>query len=223
MKSKALDWLALHVAPPLAKGYLLFCYYTTRFRRLGREHAAQFRDRGETVIYAFWHQRLMLEPLFHREESAIIMIGRHRDAEYFARVLRLFGHELARGSSTRGGLAALKGVIRGMRDGKPAAMVPDGPKGPAREAKMGVIQLARMTGRPIIPSAGAVRRARFVGSWDRMLIPLPFTRGVYLQAEPLFVPRDADEEHLEDLRQQLEKALNEVTERADREARGETP
>lgn len=221
MKSRVLNWLAVTLGPPLARAYLLFCYYTTRFRRLGRENASQFRDRGETVIYAFWHQRLLLEPLFHREESAIIMIGRHRDAEYFARVLRLFGHDLARGSSTRGGLAALKGVIRGMRDGKPAAMVPDGPKGPAREAKMGIIHLAKMTGRPIIPSAGAVKRVKFVGSWDRMLIPLPFTRGIYIQAEPIWVSRDSDEEEMQQTLEQLENALNEVTERADREARGE--
>ncbi len=216
MKSKALNKILLRIGPSLALAWLALVRWTTKFESIGYDNLKPILDRNENYIGAFWHSRLILEGVLFRGTRAIIMIGRHQDAEYYARILRHYGFILARGSSTRGGSSALKAVVDAVKEGYSAGIVPDGPRGPACVAQMGVIEIAKLTGRPIIPVANSIRRRFHVKSWDRMLIPLPFTRGVHIFGEPIHVPPDADEAMMESIRQNLEQVLNELTARADR-------
>jgi len=126
------------------------------------------------------------------------------------------GAEAVRGSSSRGGAAALRGLVRAADAGQDLAITPDGPRGPAERVQPGAVWLARLCGRPLLPVAFACRPCVRVRSWDRMILPLPFGRGVFEYGELLWVPRDADEKANEEARLELERRIAETTDRARR-------
>jgi lysophospholipid acyltransferase (LPLAT)-like uncharacterized protein len=170
------------------------------------EHQPQY-------IIVFWHAHLLLMLHSRFRRPIVVMSSQHRDAEYIVRVYERYGVECVRGSSTRGGTAALRGFIQKAKNGRTLVFTPDGPKGPARIVKEGVIAAARMTGLPLVPVAFAAKRKKLLGSWDRMVIPYPFSKALYLYGEPLVVPRDAD---AEEWRLKLEQTLNALAEDAER-------
>jgi len=117
-------------------------------------------------------------------------------------------------------MAGLREVVRRLREGWDAAFTPDGPRGPRHVVQPGVIEAARLSGAPIVPVSFACRSGWFLRSWDRFLIPRPFTKGVVLYGEPLRVPSGARGESLEAYRRRLEREMIELEERSDRLARG---
>jgi lysophospholipid acyltransferase (LPLAT)-like uncharacterized protein len=125
-----------------------------------------------------------------------------------------------RGSATRGGAGGFLQLVRAYRDGYSLAVVPDGPRGPRYVVKAGVIHLARATGAPIFPVTYGVNRKRQLRNWDRLVIPLPFARAVYVAAEPVVVPRHATDEEVETLRLELQHRLNTITAAAEAHAGG---
>jgi lysophospholipid acyltransferase (LPLAT)-like uncharacterized protein len=142
-----------------------------RIETRGQEHVEALYKAGQRVIIAFWHARQLMMPLTYRGTLAHILISQHQDGEIIARIVERFGFKAVRGSSTRGGTEALRGLIRLGRAGVDLVVTPDGPKGPAQIAKMGVIQLARASELPIIPLAFACSKKNCspVGtdSWSR--------------------------------------------------------
>lgn len=214
MKSKLLNAFGLAAGPPAAVSYMNLCYKTTKWEKVNVEETrALIRETGG--IAAVWHARFIMLP-YLPDQPTVVMIGQHSDAEYFARILRKFNIELTRGSSTRGGTAALKLTMEYVERGYMAGMAPDGPRGPAREAKMGIVELARLTEKPIYPLTYAVQRHKRMGSWDSMMIPMPFTKGIYICGEPIRVEAEADRDQLEQARRQVENELNRITDEADR-------
>ena len=162
--------------------------WTTRKRYVGADELFRRFAAGEQVILSFWHGRLVMMPFAYRGRGACIMNSRHRDGELISRVIRRFGIEVVYGSSTRGWVGGLKGLLAAHAKGKDLVVVPDGPRGPRCRAKSGIIQLARATGAPIYPAACGASRARtLTGSWDWLSIPLPLARVVYVVGEPLRV------------------------------------
>jgi hypothetical protein len=119
----------------------------------GQEHVDRLYQEGKRVIIAFWHARQFMMPLTYRGTLAHILISQHHDGEIIARIVERFGFRAVRGSSTRGGVEALRELIRLGRSGVDLVVTPDGPNGPRQVAKMGVIQLARASRLPIIPLA----------------------------------------------------------------------
>ncbi len=164
---------------------------------------------------AFWHGRLLMMPFAHPKVPWATMISRHPDGEYISRVAERFGIYPVRGSARRGGPAALLGMVRASRKGYHLAITPDGPLGPREKVKPGTIELARVAGTPIIPSAYAASRGRFLRTWDRFLIPYPFGRVVFVVGEPIEVSPDAAAEEIEKTRVLLEERLSHVTALAD--------
>jgi lysophospholipid acyltransferase (LPLAT)-like uncharacterized protein len=144
---------------------------------------------------------------------ACVLASRSRDGELVARWVTRFGLRAERGSSSRGGAAGLRALAAAVRAGEDVAVVPDGPRGPSERAQAGVIVLAQLTGAPVVPCGFAARPARRLGSWDRLLVPLPFARAAAVFGKPTRVAPDADREIA---RADLERALREVTESADR-------
>jgi lysophospholipid acyltransferase (LPLAT)-like uncharacterized protein len=144
------------------------------------------------------------------------MNSRHRDGALITRAIEGLGIEVVRGSSTRGWVGGLRGLLAAHRSGRDLVVVPDGPRGPRCRAKTGVLQLARATGAPIFPVSNSARPAIVARrSWDWLSVPLPGARVVYVVEEPVWVPPDADGPELEDLRALLEIRLNRATRRAD--------
>lgn len=199
----------------LALCALWFLGKTTRKRLLnGEELFARWR-RGEQVILAFWHSRILLMPFPYRGQKACIMNSIHRDGEIITRVIKRFGINAVRGSSTRGWMGGLKGMLEAYRQGHDLIVVPDGPRGPRWQAKSGVLQLARTTGAAIFPVTYGAAWHVTVNSWDRLLIPLPFSRVTYVVGQPITVPAEASPEEMELKRRELEDSLLAITALAD--------
>ncbi|HSR10730.1 MAG TPA: lysophospholipid acyltransferase family protein, partial [Thermodesulfobacteriota bacterium] len=160
--------------------------------------------------------RLLMMPFLPKRGRVGMMVSRHRDGEFIARAVKLFGIDSLRGSTTQGGTAALRAMIRFYRDGANLAITPDGPQGPRHVVQPGVIELARQTGGPILPVTYSASRKKVFASWDRFILPYPFSRVVFIWGEPLLVPRETDRTSLEEIRLILEERLKRITEEADR-------
>jgi lysophospholipid acyltransferase (LPLAT)-like uncharacterized protein len=148
-------WMKLAVVPPAGAAVIRALGRSMRIETRGFEHVDRLYGEGKRIIIAFWHARQLMMPLTYRGAVAHILISQHQDGEIIARIVERFGFRAVRGSSTRGGVEALRELIRLGRSGVDLVVTPDGPKGPAQVAKMGVIQLARASRLPIIPLAFA--------------------------------------------------------------------
>jgi len=202
--------IATLAAPYLINTALILLAKTLRVRLLGEDTLVDYWSRGERVILAFWHNRALLMPIVAPREPICVIVSAHRDGEIAARALRLWNIHVVRGSATRGGARGLLQLVRAHRNGSNLAVVPDGPKGPRYVAKPGIIHLARLTGSVIIPVSYAARWTKHLASWDRMIVPLPFSRVVVAIGKPLEVPSDLNPESIERLRQTLEAHLKEL-------------
>ena len=167
------------------------------------------------VIYAFWHQRQVFFTWTHRGAHAKILVSRSKDGEIIARVMRLSRLGACRGSSSRGAVAGARELLDALNEGFDTAVTCDGPKGPAREVKAGILYLAQKTGVPIIPIASATsRRLEFARSWDRFQVPLPFSRALVVHGPAVLVGPQDD---LTAKARELKIALDRIHEQADRE------
>lgn len=211
MKSEVLNRLLLELAPPLAAGLIRGIRAANRVEFIGEEHPRAFWQKGEHVILSFWHDQLFLMAAGYRGPGSKILISASKDGELIARVMQSFGQGAVRGSSHRGGKAAFKALVSLAEEPVDLVITPDGPKGPRHEIKQGVVQLARLSGRPVIPMAFACSRGRRFASWDRFLLPYPFGRAVYAFGEPLFYSR---EESVEDFSLRLQLAMEANNRRA---------
>lgn len=193
---------------------------TLRVRASGVEPLRPLWRARRPLIYAVWHGRILIVPwlnarLREREGARCVRVlaSRSRDGELVAAFVRRFGLDVVRGSSSRGGAAALRALARAVRAGEDVAVVPDGPRGPACRLQAGIIALAAATGAPIVPLGVAARPARRLASWDRFMVPAPFARCAVVFGAALDVGRDADRETQ---RARVERALQDVTDAADR-------
>ena len=189
--------------PYLALPVLVAWMSSVRVRWCGADHVVEARRRGGPCIHCFWHEDLPFLCWTHRGRNARVMVSRHDDGDIVARLLSVLGFRPVRGSTTRGGSAALREMARGADCD--LAITPDGPRGPRRKVQLGVIQLAALTGLPIIPMSVAFERCKRLRSWDRMALPRPFTRAVVVFHEPMTVLRTGVS--LEQYRSELEKTL----------------
>lgn len=173
------------------------------------------------VIVAMWHgQHFMIHYAWPRGARIAALISRHRDAELNAMLLRQLGVEAIRGSGgraekmrRRGGVTALRDLLRSLQDGRTVVMTADVPK-VSRKAGLGIVTLARLSGRPIYPLAVVTSRRYDFNSWDRASLGLPFGRGAMVLGEPIRVTRNADDGALEHARQAVELGLDDVHARA---------
>lgn len=170
------------------------------------------RTGGE--IYCFWHQCVLPCAVYFRYTHAVILISRSFDGELITRTLRLFGFDAVRGSSSRAGLEGLLGLKRVIERGTPAIFTADGPRGPIYETKMGPIKLAQLTGAPIGAFHLQPERVWVVNSWDRFLLPKPFTRIVVSWARYTDVARDLPTDQFESARIELNAAIERARLRA---------
>ena len=151
VKKQMQQFLKLVVLPPIGALVIRGIKATMKLEQRGYEPVdALYRD-GRSIILAFWHAQQLMIPFGYRGPGSHVLISQHGDGEIIARIIARFGHQAVRGSSTRGGAEALRALIRLGRSGRDVVVTPDGPKGPRHVAKLGVIQLAKATGLPIVP------------------------------------------------------------------------
>ncbi len=201
----------------LAALYIRFVHATSRWSVEGGEHAAALWDQDAPFILAFWHGRLMLMPYCWRREKPIeLLVSQHRDGQLIARTVGHFDLKTIAGSTSRGGSAALRAMLRGLKRGGYVGITPDGPRGPRMRAGGGIADIARLSGAPVLPVAVATSRRRVLGSWDRFIVALPFSRGVFVWGAPIEAPKSGDQGAREAVRRLIEDRLNAVTAEADR-------
>ena len=207
--------LVLQVVPRIAVWLMIGLYRLLRIVHVNTGYPESCLARGERVICAFWHGRLLMMPFAYPGQRVVILISQHRDGEYISRIARALGFQVIRGSATRGGVRALRQIIRALKEGLNLVITPDGPKGPRAKVKSGVIEIARLTGAPIVPVSFSAVRRRFLKSWDAFLLPLPFSRAVYIWGEPIYVEPMATKEEVAKYQDILAERLDLLTMQAD--------
>lgn len=214
-QSGFVESLKLTLVPPIGAWLIRFLGKAVRIRTEGGDTVDELYRRGQHIILAFWHGRQLMIPLGYRGAGSYILISQHHDGELIHRIVSRFGHRAVRGSTTRGGSTALRQLIRLGRSGVDLVVTPDGPKGPRQVVKIGVIQLAKATGLPIVPLTFSCSKKKVFASWDRFMVPYPFSRGLFLWGKPIWVSSGATESELDAKRRELEESLNRITAEAD--------
>ncbi|PLX96529.1 MAG: hypothetical protein C0620_02220 [Desulfuromonas sp.] len=200
------DWLLMNVAPWLAAQIIRLLALSSRKEVVGVDAVQQLWQQDQPVILAFWHDQLLLMAQGYQGPGSQILISASKDGELIARTMHHLGQHAVRGSSSRGGSGAFKQLVRLAREAKDLVITPDGPRGPRHELKDGVVQLARLSGRPVVPMALVASRGHRFASWDRFLLPYPFGRLVYAYGPPLYCGKEDDPDRF---RQRLEQAMKE--------------
>jgi lysophospholipid acyltransferase (LPLAT)-like uncharacterized protein len=205
----------------LAAEYLRLVWRTNRFS-YDPANVYDLVEPAQPAILAFWHGQHFMTPFIKTKDShrAKVLISRHRDGEFNAIAAERLGIATIRGSGDhsgafhrKGGVGAFREMVQALEEGWNVATTADVPKR-SRAAGLGVIMLARESGRPILPFAMVTSRFWRLKNWDSTTINLPFGRGAVVGIDAVFVPPDADAETMERLRQQVEAYLNEATRRA---------
>jgi lysophospholipid acyltransferase (LPLAT)-like uncharacterized protein len=203
------DWVIVLVATPLI--HLLGL--TLRITALGRADLGPRARQDQPPIWALWHETILMSVWYHRDRDVHVMISASRDGELITAVGRFFGYTAIRGSSSKGGQEATREMVEYLKAGKRCAITPDGPRGPRREMKMGAVQIARLSGCPVVPFGFAAERCWRLNSWDRFIVPKPFSRALFVYGEPIRVPAEGgdDKEYF----QMIQKELDRVTQEAE--------
>lgn len=173
--SPLVKWLKLSVLPPVAAALMRGVAWSMRYDTRGHEALDVLYQTGHHAILAFWHGQQLMMLFGYRGTGTHALISQHGDGEIIARIVARFGHQAVRGSSTRGGAGALRALIKLGRSGQDIAVTPDGPKGPRQVVKLGVIQLAKASGLPIVPMIFACSKKNSLrvgtASWSRTHSP----------------------------------------------------
>ena len=184
MSPAAVRMLSPVVIDPLAHSW--------RFRLRHRERWQRLVDTRKPFIYLLWHEALLPLLWQHRRQQVTIVVSEAREGQYLSDYARRIGYQLLPGSSTRGGARALLGAIRALGEGSTVAITPDGPRGPRRQVKPGVVHAAQRAGAMIMPLHAVTSSAWSARSWDRMILPKPFAEVHLGYGEPFAVEPGAD-------------------------------
>ncbi len=216
MKKSSLYELKWNLIGTFGKLIIDILFSTARIESQGLEKVKSLLA-SEKFIFACWHSRILLPSYLCKGWNGAALVSQSQDGEIIARILQKQGHETIRGSTTKGGLRAIATMIRRLNERtRPGAVIPDGPQGPRFKVQPGIITLAKKTGYPIVPITYSAERVKIFASWDRFILPWPFTKCRVVYGEPLYVPEDADRDMEENCRVCLEKELCNITDKADR-------
>ena len=203
----------------LAYYYLKFVGLTTRWQSVtGVKETYEMLEKYGSMIVVGWHGRTLIMPYFWNKERPLnALVSPHRDGQIIVHILAKFGIGNINGSSDRNSKEAAIELMRNLQQGNSIAIIPDGPRGPSMKLTMSPLFYARKSGKPIIGITYSIAGSKVVTrSWDNMLVPLPFHKGMYAITEPVFIPQDTTDEELEKYRQQIEKTLNDLTWKLDK-------
>jgi lysophospholipid acyltransferase (LPLAT)-like uncharacterized protein len=196
--------------------YIRFVYRTNRWSVEGGETPRRLVAEGRAFIGAFWHGRMLMIPMaWQRMAPMHMLISAHRDGQIIAGAVSYFGIEAIAGSTRRGGSAALRIILKKLKEGDCVAITPDGPRGPAMSVSSGIVNAARLAQVPIVPITYATSRRRILASWDQFHVALPFGRGLFLWGEPIEIAAELDEDGLERTRCLIEARMVEMVHEAD--------
>ncbi len=208
--------VVLALVPRMVWALLSIVGRTWRFEVIAEEGVAPVREgqKAGAEIYCFWHQCVLPCAFYFRASGAVILISQSFDGELITRILRMFGFDAVRGSSSRGAREGLLGLAQVIESGRTAIFTADGPRGPIYQTKMGPIKLAQMTGAPIGAFHLEPQKAWTMRSWDRFLVPRPFTKICVSWAQWTQVSADLPTEAFEPMRAKLTATIDNARLRA---------
>ncbi len=204
--------------------YIKFVFKTSKWQWLNTDILDKFFETKTPAIICFWHSRLlMLSTAWTGPQNKMhMLISIHRDGLLIAETMKHFGILTVSGSSSKGGAQALRNLIQLLKNGDWVGITPDGPRGPRFKAKAGIVQIAKLSGCPIIPASYSTTRRKILSSWDRFIFALPFSKGVFIAADPIFVPPTANDKETQEILLKVENSLKQVSNYADKIC-GHTP
>lgn len=200
----------------LGAAFIFLIGVTCRRIIINGEIERNLLQKGINPIYTFWHGRMLYFPYLYRfQDKHHILVSPSKDGEIIGNLLKLYGFSIIWGSTFKKGAAALLNLVRIVKNGNSVVLIADGSRGPAFEAQDGAVKIAKLTGMPIVPMTYSASRKKILNSWDRFIIPYPFSNIVVMYGEPVYVPNDAGDGVMEIKRQELEKRLKDMTEYVD--------
>ncbi len=207
-----------HVAVWLVSWFLRGLFLTLRPVEVEQQSLRRLLESDTPIVVAFWHGRLLF-PLrlaqIYRQRDVTVLVSRSRDGEWISQIAQRFGVLPTRGSSYRGGVRGLLEIIRLVRQGYIACVTPDGPRGPRYQVQPGIVTLAHKTGAAILPVTYSAKWRKVMRSWDRFILPMPFSRIVVVYGEPIYMPAEATADVFLATQQEIEQRLRQITEMAD--------
>ena len=196
--------------------YLKLVFLTTRWTWVNKDKANPYFEAGSLIV-CFWHGNLAMIPFmnFWPHKHILSMVSGHGDGMMVARTFKRLGIDYTTGSTNRGGARAFLALLEALRSNNIAAIIPDGPRGPARELNVGVIQLSRHGQAPIMPLAYATSRFIQFKSWDKFKLPLPFSKGVFIYGDPIQPQTTSDDMEIENWRKLVQTTISHLQDQAD--------
>ncbi len=194
---------------------LLRCWMgTLRVRVHSEVPEADPRVAQRGYLYCLWHETILMPAVLFADQGMHLLISQHRDGEYITRIVQRLGYNVVRGSSTRGAVRAVRELARSAGTAT-TAITPDGPKGPRQVLQNGTVYLASRGGLEVVPMTFAFDRPWRAASWDRMVVPRPFSRAICVLGTPIPVPRDADAAELAHYHELLSVEMDRSTNKAE--------
>lgn len=194
----------------LLAGYIRLVMLTNRKEFHIHEEAKAYMRGEKNAIFAFWHGRMMLLPAINPPRKMHVLISEHRDGRLISQVIHHFGQDTVVGSSSKGGSEAVRNIVRILKKGDNISITPDGPRGPNQTAEAGIVTIARLSGKPVLPVTFSASRNKRLKSWDRFMVAKPFGRIVFCIGAPIMIEQ-ADEA----ARIAVETSMNNLVEQAD--------
>jgi lysophospholipid acyltransferase (LPLAT)-like uncharacterized protein len=189
--------------------FIRLLWVTLKVEFSGLDNIKEFCDGKKNYILAFWHGTLLLMIYAFKGNKRTFLVSYHRDGELITRVIKKFGIDATRGSSTKGGTRALLLLLRRAKNGYSIAFTPDGPRGPARKSQNGVVELARLSKLPVIPVGFFSKRCKEMKSWDSFVVPYPFTKVAFHYGKPIYI-KDEDKDYAKEVEDGINYAEEEA-------------
>lgn len=188
---------------------------SARITVLGEDEYRELRDKQIPTIILIWHGRIFFAPYFFRRRGIMPLVSPSEDGEIIAQIISRWGYKTLRGSSSHSIIRAWNEMKKELSQGGELIIVPDGPRGPDRKMKPGALKLAQETGAYLVPFTFSSSKRKILKSWDRFLIPRPFSRFVAMYGNPISVDQTLDKKGMGKKLQEVEKIMNELDRRAD--------
>ena len=192
------------------QGFIFFTGVTAKISWVRKEIIDELMEKSQPFIICAWHHDIYFSSWLLKDFELTALISSSKDGEYINQILSGFGFRAVRGSSTRGGIGAMKQLVRCLKDGNAVAITPDGPQGPIHKVQEGIVALAKITGVPIIPWRYEASSCWKLNSWDSHKIPKPITKIKSVFGQPLYVPKSAASSDFGKYCQQLEMLMNDL-------------
>ena len=204
-------FIYINILPYIGLIFIKLLSLTYRIIIINPEIEKRLLERGETPIYISWHQRLFLGLTFLAKRHPIaIIISQSRDGDLIARIAEILGWHPIRGSSSKGGRRSLIQILNLMKEGYKIGHIVDGPRGPFGKIKPGLLAIAKLSGKPILPIIISAEKKWIFNSWDKFIIPKPFSRIIIRFDTEIYIPKNIQKKKIEETIISLENKLEEL-------------